>query len=112
VSYGQPNDTCRDGWESRRCPLVQRRHASGWLLTLTVDASCGRLGAFGDVLPLVVRTVEASTVHGLCQCVVGVAGEPCLDHTGVVERDLCGGAGVTVPGVDQVLQGSLDEAGG
>ena len=100
VSYGQPNDTGRDGSESRPCPLVHRLPASVWLLTLTVDASCGHLGAFRDVLPLVVHTVEASTVYGLRQRVVCVLGESCLDHAGVAERDLCGGAGVTVPGVD------------
>ena len=66
VSYGQPNDTGRDGCESRPCPLVHRLPASVLLLTLTVDASCGLVGAFGGVLPLVVRTVEASTVHGFC----------------------------------------------
>jgi len=63
-------------------------------------------------LPLVVRTVGPSAVDGLRRCVVGVLGESCLDHSGVAERSLCGGAGVTVPGVDQVFQGSSDEAGG
>jgi|BarGraNGADG00312_1021997.scaffolds.fasta_scaffold05233_1 hypothetical protein len=85
---------------------------SGWLLTLTVDASRGLVGAFRDAFPLVMDTVGASTVDGLRQGVVGVLGGSCLDPTGVVERDLCGGAGVTVPGVDQVFQGSPDEAGG
>jgi hypothetical protein len=54
--------------------------ASVVLLTLTVDAGWGHLGAFGDVLPLVVHTVGASTVHGLRQRVVGVSGESGLDH--------------------------------
>jgi len=99
----------RDGWESRPCPLVHRLPASVFLLTLTVDASCGLVGGFRDVLPLVMDTVGALAVDGLCQRVVGVLGESCLDLAGVAERYLGGGAGVTVPGVDQVFQGSPDE---
>jgi hypothetical protein len=63
-------------------------------------------------LPLVVHAVGLSAVYGLRERVVGVLSESCFDRTGVVERDLCGGAGVTVPGVDQVFQGAPDEAGG
>jgi hypothetical protein len=85
---------------------------SGWLLTLTVDASRGLVGAFRDAFPLVMDTVGALAVDGLCQRVVGVLGESCLDLAGVAERYLGGGAGVTVPGVDQVFQGSPDEGCG
>jgi hypothetical protein len=63
-------------------------------------------------MPLVVHTVGLSAVYGLRERVVGVLSESCFDRTGVAERNLRGGAGVTVPGVDQVFQGSSDQAGG